>query len=74
MSKILTVHPLDGYKIEVRFEDGGRGVVDLSSRLWGPVFEELKDPAFFQGRQWMSLERFVGRMERIWLPMQFMNN
>ena len=29
------------------FEDGSEGEVDLSSELWGPVFEPLKDLSFF---------------------------
>jgi len=47
MSKLIMAIPLDGYKMEVRFDDGIHGVVDLSTRLFGPVFEVLKDPCFF---------------------------
>jgi len=32
----------------VRFEDEAEGEIDLSSELWGPVFEPLKDRDFFQ--------------------------
>ena len=35
------------YKIEVSFNDGRKGVADLSDALEGPVFELLKDKAIF---------------------------
>jgi len=31
------------YKIELTFEDGTFGVIDLDGDLWGEVFEPLKD-------------------------------
>jgi hypothetical protein len=34
--------------IWVRFKDGSEGEVDLSSELWGPVFEPLKDVEYFR--------------------------
>jgi hypothetical protein len=45
--KVVEVRPLDGYLLWLRFQDGVSGVVDLSAELWGPVFEPLKDEAFF---------------------------
>lgn len=36
-----------GYRIWVAFSDGVEGTVDCSSWLKGPVFEPLKDAAFF---------------------------
>lgn len=39
---------LDGYKVNVRFEDGTTADVDLSYLLdYGGVFEPLHDPAYF---------------------------
>lgn len=35
------------YKVEVTFNNGHKGVVDLSGILHGPVFNPLKDKAFF---------------------------
>jgi hypothetical protein len=35
------------YIIWLRFADGTEGDVDLADELWGPVFEPLKNPAFF---------------------------
>jgi hypothetical protein len=45
--KVIEVKPLDGYKLWLRFQDGLAGTVDLSGELWGPMFEPLKDVAFF---------------------------
>ncbi|HZL98868.1 MAG TPA: DUF2442 domain-containing protein [Planctomycetota bacterium] len=39
---------LDGYRIELTFEDGKRGVLDLKDELWGQVFEPLKDVELFK--------------------------
>ena len=36
------------YTVWVRFKDGSEGEVDLSSELWGPVFEPLKDIQYFR--------------------------
>ena len=36
------------HTIWVRFKDGSEGEVDLSSELWGPVFEPLKDTQYFR--------------------------
>jgi len=35
------------FKIHLVFNDGIEGTVDFSDWLSGPVFEPLKDPAFF---------------------------
>lgn len=47
MDKVIKVKPLKGYRLEVTFSDGVRGVVSIENRLFGPVFEPLKDPAYF---------------------------
>jgi hypothetical protein len=36
--------------IRLGFEDGTVGIVDLEDRLWGPIFESLKDPAVFRAQ------------------------
>ena len=36
------------YVVWVKFEDGTEGEIDLSSELWGPVFEPLKNPENFR--------------------------
>ena len=35
------------HRLYLEFDDGARGVVDLSERLFGPMFEPLKDPELF---------------------------
>lgn len=47
MEKIVKVKALDSYHLYVEFEDGVRGEIDLSSRLFGPMFEPLRDPEVF---------------------------
>jgi hypothetical protein len=44
---ILSVEVLDGYRLRLEFTDGVIGTVDLSSELWGPVFEPLREPNVF---------------------------
>ncbi len=39
---------LKEYKVWVSFNDGTAGNVDLSSELWGKVFEPLKDINYFK--------------------------
>ena len=47
MHRVIRVKPLPAYRLLVEFADGVKGEVDLSQRLFGPVFEPLKDPKFF---------------------------
>ena len=38
-----------GYKIEVTFDDGKKGVIDFAKYLrWGGVFERFKNMDFFR--------------------------
>jgi hypothetical protein len=46
--RVVEVKALPGYKLWLRFQDGVTGLVDLSAELWGPMFEPLKDPGFFE--------------------------
>ena len=48
MEAVTSVRPLDDYRLEVTFDDGTSGVVSLKDRLFGPVFEPLRDPAKFR--------------------------
>lgn len=48
MERVQKVKPLDNYHLYVEFTDGVNGEVDLSSRLFGSVFEPLKDPDLFR--------------------------
>ena len=47
MHKVTNVTPLDGYRLLVEYADGVKGEVDLTDRLFGPVFEPLKDREMF---------------------------
>jgi len=48
MERVISAKPLDDFKIEVEFSDGTHGVISLKDRLFGPVFEPLKDPDYFE--------------------------
>jgi hypothetical protein len=47
MEKVKSVKALPGYRLEVVFQNGNRGELQLEKKLFGPVFEPLKDPRFF---------------------------
>jgi len=47
MFRVSKVTPLNGHRLHVEFSDGLTGEVDLSERLFGSVFEPLKDPQVF---------------------------
>jgi len=47
MHRVIDVTALPGFVLELVFEDGVVGQVNLASRLFGPMFEPLKDPEFF---------------------------
>lgn len=48
MVRVQSVKPEMGYKLQIEFEDGVRGTLDLSNELYGPVFAPLRDPVFFE--------------------------
>jgi hypothetical protein len=48
MHRASSVTPLDGYRLAISFEDGLQGTVSMRERLFGPVFEPLRDEAVFQ--------------------------
>ena len=48
MPRVVSVHALDDYRLSVTFADGTKGEISLRDRLFGPVFEPLKDPAVFR--------------------------
>ena len=45
--RVVEVTVLKDYRLRVLFQDGISGTVDLSSELWGPMFEPLRDKALF---------------------------
>lgn len=46
--KIVEAKYVEGYKIDLSFSDGLKGIVDLKEELWGEVFEPLKDVQYFK--------------------------
>lgn len=47
MERVTHVQALSNWRLKVRFDDGTEGVVSLADRLFGPMFDPLKDPALF---------------------------
>ena len=47
MHRIIFVKPLQDARLEITFSDGTNGIISLKDRLFGPVFEPLKDPGTF---------------------------
>ena len=48
LKDIVAAKALGDYRLQVRFEDGVEGVVDLAPNLsFQGVFEPLRDPAYF---------------------------
>jgi Protein of unknown function (DUF2442) len=48
MLEVSSAKYIDGYRIELLFNDGERRIVDLKNSLDGPVFQPLKDLNFFK--------------------------
>jgi hypothetical protein len=44
---VTSVQTEGDYRLRLRFDDGTEGTIDLESRLWGPMFESLRDPDVF---------------------------
>lgn len=44
---IIEAKHVEGYTVEVAFNDGSKGIADLSPALKGSVFEPLKEIAVF---------------------------
>ena len=47
LARVVEARYIAAYRVWLRFDDGLEGEVDLESVLRGPVFEPLKDPAYF---------------------------
>jgi hypothetical protein len=48
MKKICKVKVLPGYRLDLEFEDGVSGTVDLSENVGKGVFALWRDPLFFE--------------------------
>jgi hypothetical protein len=45
--RVVEARYISGYILWLEFGDGSKGEVDLRDELWGPIFEPLRDPAYF---------------------------
>lgn len=45
---VLEARYIRDYVVWLRFRDGTAGEIDLTAALRGPMFEPLRDPAFFR--------------------------
>jgi hypothetical protein len=48
LNQVSRVTPLPNYRLEIEFQDGVYGTLDLSDRLFGEMFEPLRDEAVFR--------------------------
>ena len=44
---VIDARYLDGYKVEVSFNNGRKGIADLTDALHGSMFEPLKEKSVF---------------------------
>jgi tRNA U34 5-methylaminomethyl-2-thiouridine-forming methyltransferase MnmC len=47
VKRVIAVKTEADWKLDVTFSDGTRGIISMKDRLFGPVFEPLKDPTLF---------------------------
>lgn len=45
--RVISAEVLPPYGLRLAFDDQTHRDVDMTEQLWGPMFEPLKDPAFF---------------------------
>jgi hypothetical protein len=48
MRYVVDATYVDGYRLRVRFDEGTTKIVDLHPHLDGPIFEPLRDLAYFK--------------------------
>jgi hypothetical protein len=48
MTKVVSVEPLDNYKLRIILSDGRKGIFDVAPYLDLEVFQELKKPGYFR--------------------------
>jgi hypothetical protein len=48
MPRLVEARYVRDFVIWLRFSDGVEGEVDLAGELGGPIFEPLRDPAYFR--------------------------
>lgn len=45
---VRSVEPLEGFRLRLTFSDGVVGEVEVDPESRGPMFEPLRDPAYFR--------------------------
>jgi len=48
LNQIIRVTPLANHRLEIEFQDGVYGTIDLSDRLFGEMFGPLRDETVFR--------------------------
>lgn len=48
MLEVTKAEYIEEYRIQITFNNGASGVVDLKDALWGTMFEKLKDYSTFR--------------------------
>jgi len=48
MIKVISVDPIEDYKLRIEFSDGRKGIFDVSPYIDKGVFIELKDKTYFR--------------------------
>jgi len=48
LNRVVRVVPLERYRLNIEFADGVAGIIDLSDRLTGEMFEPLRDETAFR--------------------------
>ena len=48
MSRLIRVEAKPEYVLFLKFTDGTEGEISLANRLFGPMFEPLKEPSLFK--------------------------
>jgi hypothetical protein len=46
--KVINAKFIEGYKIEIKFNDGKTKIIDFKDQLWGEMFEPLKNIEYFK--------------------------
>lgn len=48
LTHVTAVRYVTGHTLWLRFNDGTEGELDLTSELYGEIFEPLRDPEYFR--------------------------
>ena len=48
IARVVSVKPLDNYRLMVKLSDGRKGIFDVSKFVGRGVFRELRDPEYFR--------------------------